>query len=91
MNTKVLPISNEKFGGTLPLETCKRVLKAREKGLTNEEVYQIRDLLYALSDIDFKLFGEENQKETAIIIELNTDHYETQSHSIHPGQHRRAS
>ena len=91
MNAKVLPITDEKFEGRLTLDTCKRVLKAKEKGLTDEEVYRIRDLLYALADIDFKLYQEENQKETATIIQLNTDHYETQSHSIHPGINRRAS
>lgn len=91
MSAKVLPLTNEKFEGRLSLDTCKRVLKAKDKGLTDEEVYKIRDLLYALADIDFKLYMDEKQNETAKIIELNTDHYETQSHSIHPGIHRRAS
>lgn len=91
MNAKVLPISNEKFEGRLSLETCKPVLKAKDKGLSDEEVYQIRDLLYALADIDFKIYQEEKQNETATIIQLNTDHYETQSHSLHSGINRRAS
>lgn len=91
MNAKVIPITNEKFEGRLSLDTCKRVLKAKDQGLSDEEVYKIRDLLYALADIDFKLFMDEKLNQTATIIELNTDHYETQSHSIHPGLHRRAS
>ena len=91
MNAKIIPITNEKFEGRLSLDICKRMLKAKDKGLTDEEVYQIRDLLYALADIDFNLFMDEKQKQTATIIELNTDHYETQSHSIYPGINRRAS
>ena len=91
MNARVIQLSNEKFEGRLSLDTCKRVLKAKDKGLSDEEVYQIRDILYALADIDFKLFMEEKQNQTATIIQLNTDHYETQSHSIHPGINRRAS
>ncbi len=91
MNAKVLPITIEKFEGRPSLDACKRVLKAKDKGLSDEEAYQIRDLLYALADIDFKLYQEEKQNEPATIIELNTDHYETQSHSIHPGINRRAS
>lgn len=91
MNAKVIPITNEKFEGRFSLDTCKRVLKAKDKGLSDEEVHKIRDLLYALADIDFKLFMEEKQNQTATIIELNTDYNETQGHSIHPGINRRAS
>ena len=91
MNAKVIPIINEKFEGRLSLDICKRVLKAKDKGLTDEEIYQIRDLLYALADIDFKIYMNEKQNQPATIIQLNTDHNETQSYSIHPGQHRRAS
>lgn len=91
MNAKILALNPEKFEGRLSLDTCRRVLKSNDKGLTDEEVYNIRDLLYALADIDFKLYLEEKQKENANIIELNTDHYEKKSHTIHPGLHRRAS
>lgn len=91
MNAKVIQLSNEKFEGRLSLSTCKQVLKAKDKGLSDEEVYQMRDMLYALADIDFKLFMDEKQNQTATIIQLNTDHYETKSHSIHPGINRRAS
>lgn len=95
MNAKVLPLNQEKYEGRHSLDTCKRVLKAKEQGLSDEEVYKIRDFLYALADIDFKLYHEQKQQQsqhqTATIIELNTDHYETQSHTLHPGQHRRAS
>jgi hypothetical protein len=91
MSAKVLPLKEEKAEGRLSLETCKRVLKAKAKGLSDEEVYKISDLLYALADIDFKLYQEQNQKETATIIQLNAERYETQSHPLHPGIHRRAS
>jgi hypothetical protein len=91
MNTKVIQLSNEKFEGRLSLDVCKRKLKAKDKGLSDDEVYQIRDMLYALADIDFKLYMNEKQNETATIIQLNTDHYETKSHSLHPGINRRAS
>lgn len=91
MNSKVIPITNEKFEGRFSLDICKRVLKAKDKGLTDEKVYQIRDLLYALADIDFKLYMDEKQNQPATIIQLNTDHNETQSYSIHPSINRRAS
>ena len=89
MNTKIVKLPADKFPDRLPLETCKQVLKAKENGYSDEEVLKIRDVLYALADIDYEYFQE--NKHSARIIELNNYQDETQSHSLHPGLNRRAS
>ena len=89
MNAKSVKLPEEKFPERIPLEKCRKVLKAKENGYTDEEVFQIRDMLYALADIDYQDYLENKTK--AIVIDLNNVEDETQSHSLHPGINRRAS
>jgi hypothetical protein len=90
MKTKIIPLSNEKFQSRLSLQTCKQVLRAKENGYSDEEVLKIRDTLYALADIDYEHY--QATKQEAKIIELDTNRpNETESHSLHPRKHRRAS
>jgi len=89
MKAKIVKLPEEKFPERIPLEKCRKVLKAKENGYTDEEVFQIRDMLYALADIDYHDYLENKNK--AIVIDLNNLQDETQSHSLHSSKHRRAS
>ncbi len=89
MNAKIVKLPEEKFPEKIPLEKCRKVLKAKENGYSDEEVFQIRDMLYALADIDYQ--GYQENKNKAIVIDLNNVQDETQSHSLHSGIDRRAS
>jgi hypothetical protein len=89
MKAKIVKITEEKYRDRISLETCKKVLKAKENGYTDEQVFKIRDMLYALADIDFQIYQDNKNKAT--IIELNTVQDETQSNSLHSGVNRRAS
>lgn len=40
----------------LSLETCKKILQETGKKYTDEEVKQIRNLLYKLGNLDYQLF-----------------------------------
>ena len=89
MKTQIVKLPADKFPDRIPLETCKRILKAKENGYSDEEVLKIRDILYALADIDYEYYQE--NKNPARIIDLNNQQDETLSHSLHPGFNRRAS
>ena len=89
MKAKIVNITEEKYRDRISLETCKKVLNAKENGYTDEQVFKIRDMLYALADIDFQIYQDNKNKAT--IIELNTVQDETQSNSLHSGVNRRAS
>jgi len=90
-----------KTGEKLSLERCKKVLNQDGLNYTDEEVKKIREFIYILAEIDYRLFKRKQeeksnqiQKEKNIKTENNnlksqTD--ETQSHSIHPREYRRAS
>jgi hypothetical protein len=42
----------------LNLEKCKKILQEKGKTYTDEEVKQIRHLLYKLGNLDYQLFTE---------------------------------
>lgn len=44
----------------LSLETCKKILQETGKKYTDEEVKQIRHLLYKLGNLDYQLFTSKN-------------------------------
>lgn len=86
MKAKVIRLPDEKFQNRLSLQTCKQILRAKENGYSDEEVFTIRDTLCALADIDYEYF--QATKEEAKVIELNINPpNETKSHSIHPRKH----
>lgn len=90
MKAKVFSLSNEKFQSRLSVQTCKQVLRAKENGFSDEDVLKIRDALYALADIDYEHF--QANKNEAKIIKIDTNRpNETESYTLHPCKHRRAS
>lgn len=48
----------DKFPNRISLATCKQLLFAKGNQYADDEVLQIRDLLYALADIDYNIFLE---------------------------------
>ena len=57
----------------LNLEKCKRILQEGGKTYTDEEVKQIRQLLYKLGNLDYQLFSTTKTKQDA------------NSHHLHKG------
>ena len=62
----------------LSIEQCKKILKNDLKNYTDEEVRQIRDLLYKVGHLDYLLY-QQKQAEDA------------ERHHLHQGINRRAS
>ena len=61
------------------LEVCKKILQKDGATYTDEQVKQIRALLYKLGNLDYQLFSTLKTKKDG-----NSDH-------LHQGIHRRAS
>jgi hypothetical protein len=90
MKAKVISLTDEKFQSRLSLHTCRQVLRAKDNGYSDEDILKIRDALYALADIDYEYY--QATKYEAKIIEIDTNRLnETESHTLHPRKHRRAS
>lgn len=53
-----LHIVQDKFPDRIPLTACKQVLNAEGGLYSDEEILQIRDMLYALADIDYNYYLE---------------------------------
>ncbi len=49
----------------LSLEVCKNILQATGKKYSDEEVKQIRHLLYKLSELDYQLYKAPKNKDDA--------------------------
>ena len=82
----------------LSIEECKKTLNKDGIIYTDEEVKEIREFLYILAEIDYKIFQrrmeKEREKETNVVQlnkNQNTQTDGTESDSLHPGIHRRAS
>lgn len=82
----------------LTIEQCKKTLNKGGVIYTDEEVRQIREFLYFIAEIDYKLFKQRVEREQAAsgneetkIIQLNPNTNETESNPLHPGIYRRAS
>lgn len=80
----------------MTLEECRKHL-SQEEGVayTSEEVQNIRDFVYVLSEIIIQHYQRDKQKQepstTATIINLEHYERETNSHIVHTGLNRRAS
>jgi hypothetical protein len=46
----------------LKVEECKKVLNKNSKKFTDEQIKQIRDLLYALATIEYEAFKKNNHE-----------------------------
>ena len=95
----------------LTIEKSKEMLNCGGLNYTDEEVKKIREFIYILAEIDYRLWerkrekkAEQFQKENKTETEkqkaetestennkLKPPTNETQSHSIHPREYRRAS
>ena len=91
----------------LTIEKSKEMLNKDGLNYTDEEVKKIREFIYILAEIDYQLFKRKQderlnqfQKENNNKAEKNNQTgninskqttNETQSHSIHPREYRRAS
>ena len=82
----------------LSIEECKKTLNKDGIVYTDEEVKEIREFLYILAEIDYKIFQRRMEKEReneTNVVQLNTNQNTqtdgTESDSLHPGIHRRAS
>lgn len=82
----------------LSIEECKKTLNKDGIIYTDEEVKEIREFLYILAEIDYKIFQRRMEKEReneTNVVQLNTNQNTrtdgTESDSLHPGIHRRAS
>jgi hypothetical protein len=84
----------------LSIEECKKTLNKDGILYTDEEVKEIREFLYILAEIDYKIFQRRMEKERekgneTNVVQLNknqnTQTDGTESDSLHPGIHRRAS
>jgi uncharacterized protein YpuA (DUF1002 family) len=49
----------------LNLEKCKKILQQNGKHYTDEEVKQIRNLLYKIGNLDYQIFKNTNQLQHA--------------------------
>jgi hypothetical protein len=49
----------------LNLEKCKKILQQNGKHYTDEEVKQIRNLLYKIGNLDYQIFKNSNQSQDA--------------------------
>ena len=79
-------------GEKLSLAFCKNVLNQSGNNYSDEEILRIRNYLYQLAELEARKFNQWQTEQTAKIIELNSDNYEAaKSHSLHPGEYRRAS
>ena len=82
----------------LSIEECKKTLNKDGIVYTDEEVKEIREFLYILAEIDYKIFQrrmeKEREKETNVVQlnkNQNTQIDGTESDSLYSGIHRRAS
>lgn len=94
MKTKIIPIeSHEKFEGRTPLAECRKLLKADEKNLPDEEVISIRDFIHCLAKMyhDYFMRCKNGLHQSRAISFDNQNKYEKESHSICPREYRRAS
>jgi len=84
----------------LSIEECKKTLNKDGITYTDEQVKEIREFLYILADIDYRIFQQriererQSENETKVIY-LNTNQQnqndDKESNSLHPGIYRRAS
>lgn len=84
----------------LSIEECKKTLNKDGIIYTDEEVKEIREFLYILAEIDYRIFQRRMKKEqekatetkiVQLITNHNTQANDTESNSLHPGIYRRAS
>jgi hypothetical protein len=84
----------------LSIEECKKTLNKDGIVYTDEEVKEIREFLYILAEIDYNIFQRKIEEEhkkanepkvVQITKNQNTQTDGTESDSLHPGIHRRAS
>lgn len=84
----------------LSIEECRKTLNKDGITYTDEEVKEIREFLYMLAEIDYKIFRQRMEKEQekvneTKVVQLNTNQNtqtnDTESGSLHPGIYRRAS
>ncbi len=84
----------------LSIEECKKTLNKDGITYTDEQVKEIREFLYILADIDYRIFQQriererQNENETKVIylnINQQNQNDDKESNSLHPGIYRRAS
>lgn len=63
----------------------------KNENLTDEQVIAIRDFLYLIGEIDYRLQAEQKESKTIIIPFKPEVNDEKKSHSLRPGKYRRAS
>ena len=92
--SKVIPIeTHDKFEGRTPLKECRKLLKADERNLTDEEVLAIRDFIHCLAKMyhDYYMRCKRGLHKSRVITFDNQNNDEKESHSLCAGEHRRAS
>ncbi len=92
--SKVIPIeTHDKFEGRTPLAECRKLLKADERNLSDEEVLALRDFIHCLAKMyhDYYMRCKRGLHKSRVITFDNQSNDEKESHSIRPGEYRRAS
>lgn len=92
--SKVIPIeTHDKFEGRTPLAECRKLLKADERNLSDEEVLALRDFIHCLAKMyhDYYMRCKRGLHKSRVITFDNQSNDEKESHSIRTGEYRRAS
>lgn len=92
--SKVIPIeTHDKFEGRTPLAECRKLLKADERNLSDEEVLALRDFIHCLAKMyhDYYMRCKRGLHKSRVITFDNQSNDEKESHSIRQGEYRRAS
>ena len=77
--------------GKLAIAQCRAILCKEGAVYSDEEVYLVRKVLYALAEVDYKYHCNQQEQRQTTTIPLNTSIEDDQqeSHSLHPRIYRR--
>lgn len=91
MKTKIIDLTTrtELFPDKVPLSELRAVWNDKNRPYTDEELQRIQSWLYVLAEVVVRVV--ERRKQQAKVPSIPKADENTQSHHLHPGEHRRAS